>query len=969
MIDIRSFARIASHRRTITVGLSLLVVSSLAFAGRSEEPIPIAEVEQGEPVDFSRQILPILRSKCLACHNKSDAESDLALETPELILQGGYSGPAAVAGDSDASPLLQLAAKREEPTMPPEENEVGAEPLTSHELGLLKLWIEQGAQGGAGDSQERLQWQSLPPGMNPIYAVAVSPDGQFAAAGRANQVSVYHLPSQRFLGRLTDPELIDGQIYTRPGVAHLDMVQSLRFSPDGQTLASGGYRTVKLWRRTDQHPGRMLATVSKPTSAVATSGTNPMMAVGQENGDIRLLDLVTGTQTKRLTGRSAPVRAVSFSTDGVRLASASDDKTVRVWNIAKGMPVAEIPTSSPVHSICWLESDKFLVTGHADSIIRVWETAAVLASSSNAEQAAEQSGGPKPSQSLKGHSGPIAALAAVTPQSGRLLSGSEDGTVRLWELASGRQLRQMNHGGPVVDVGVRPDGTRFASASTNGTAQLWDAANGKQVAELTGDFRARINVEDRTRAVAIAKKIVEGTKDDLKSAKERQTAEDKNAQAAEDARKKAADELAAKTAAEKKTRQDKAAVEAALAEARAALEKAKKEDKPKAEQEIKVKEDELKKLADLVDKAGKARAAAEKALQSAEVTGERAKKAAERVAKAIPEVEAQVAAAEQQVQQSEAKLQEAKTQEAALIKPLHTVEFAPDGHTIATAGDTGAVYTWDAETGVPIATLTGHESPLLFVAFASTDEIVSLPRHGNVLTWGACPTWEFASQIGRVDDPIPLVDRVTALDFSSDGTLLATGGGEPSRNGELKIWDVREGKLLQEMPDAHSDTVLGVAFSPHGSRVASCGADRFAKIFTLETGELIRALEGHTHHVLDISWRADSRLLATAGADNVIKVWNPATGEQVRTITGFGKQVTAVRFLGETDHIIASCGDHSLHMKRVGDGRNVRSFGGASDYLHGAATSANGQIIAAGGQDSVLRIWRQDGQSVAAFEP
>src|SRR4029077_736890 len=95
-----------------------------------------------------------------------------------------------------------------------------------------------------------IAWQPLPAGINPIYAVAITADSQYAAASRANQIFLVHVPSRRELGRLTDPALLSGGIYKQPGVADLDLVQSLKFSPDGTWLASGGFRTVKLWRKT-----------------------------------------------------------------------------------------------------------------------------------------------------------------------------------------------------------------------------------------------------------------------------------------------------------------------------------------------------------------------------------------------------------------------------------------------------------------------------------------------------------------------------------------------------------------------------------------------------------------------------------------------------------------------------------------------------------------------------------------------
>ena len=131
----------------------------------------------------------------------------------------------------------------------PPPDEPDTQPLTPQELALIKLWIDQGATGevkGGGP----IVWQALPAGVNPIYSVALDADGQYAAAGRANQVFLHHIPSQRSLGRLTDPALMKkGGIYGKPGVAMLDLIQSMAFSPTQRLLAVGGYRTVKLWER------------------------------------------------------------------------------------------------------------------------------------------------------------------------------------------------------------------------------------------------------------------------------------------------------------------------------------------------------------------------------------------------------------------------------------------------------------------------------------------------------------------------------------------------------------------------------------------------------------------------------------------------------------------------------------------------------------------------------------------------
>jgi hypothetical protein len=234
---------VTRHLLLIALGLSPAVALGQAKPKEALKPIEIADVKHDGPVDFEKEILPIFRRNCLACHSATEAQSDLTLETPQSILKGGSEGPSVVAGKSAESLLLKLASRQKEPVMPPPDNDVKAKPLSSQELGLIKKWIDEGAKGDVKAANANIVWQPLPAGVNPIYAVALTSDGQYAAVARANQIFLYHIPSKRELGRLTDPELLKKGLYTAAGVADLDLIQSLKFSPDNTLLASGGFRS------------------------------------------------------------------------------------------------------------------------------------------------------------------------------------------------------------------------------------------------------------------------------------------------------------------------------------------------------------------------------------------------------------------------------------------------------------------------------------------------------------------------------------------------------------------------------------------------------------------------------------------------------------------------------------------------------------------------------------------------------
>ncbi|MFO0904163.1 MAG: c-type cytochrome domain-containing protein [Pirellulales bacterium] len=1051
-----------------------VVLFAAPAASRAEDkvqPISIADVKHEGPVDFEKEILPILRRSCLACHNATNKESDLVLESPAAILKGGGEGPSVVPGKPAESLLLQLAAHQKEPVMPPKGNDVKARNMTPEELGLLKLWIEQGAKGEVTGASAPIKWQSLPPGVTPIFAVAVTGDGQYAAAGRANQIFIYHVPSKREVGRLTDPALLTSGVYKNPGVAHLDLVQALDFNPAGDLLASGGYREVKLWRRQQNVKAAEFAGLEGAPRSLALSGDGKWAAIGDDAGKIKVYDVSNGQPSKVLAGHTGPVTGLRFTADNARLVSGSHDKTVRVWNLADGAPAGQFETAAPINALALVAEGKQIATGGADNVIRLWDYAAATAAEKPAEPL-------KPVKEIPGHGGPVTSLAILAANGAELVSGSADGTIRVWNVAQGNAVRQMNHGGPVEAIAVRADGQRIASVSANNSAKLWNATNGQQTFELKGDFRAKIKVDEVTRAVALAKRNVDTAKKDLDEANKRKTAEEENAKKSDEALKKADEDFKKKDEAAKQPVADKEAADKALAEATAAKTKAEEAKKaadeaaPKANEaltkakteldnankaatdaanaakaaaekfakateaakadannqgladaakaaekesqdaeakskaaaeaktaaettfqaadaakkaadEAKKKGDEefnkantaltqadqkVKQVTPVATKAVDEKNAADRALKAAQRGLERAKEAVVKATEALPMFDASVKQAEEGVKQAEANLEAEKKAAAEMEKPIRTVAFSPDGLTVATGGDDQMVHTWDVETGAPIERFQGQGANPSVLAYLANDRLLSGAANKTAVVWSTAIEWKLERTIGNPDMGDKFTDRVTALDFSPDGKVLATGGGEPSRSGEVKFWNVENGELISALKDPHSDTVFGLEFSPDGKIIASCGADRFVKLHQVADGKFVRSFEGHTHHVLGVSWRADGRVLASCGADTAIKVWDVRTGDQQRTIQGFGKEVTSIRFVADTDNVVASSGDKTVQLKNSANGGNAANLGGAGDYMYSAAATGDGKLIIGGGQDSVVRVWNANGQPFVSFE-
>ncbi len=312
-----------------------------------------------------------------------------------------------------------------------------------------------------------------------------------------------------------------------------------------------------------------------------------------------------------------------------------------------------------------------------------------------------------------------------------------------------------------------------------------------------------------------------------------------------------------------------------------------------------------------------------------------------------------------------------------IVKPVRALAIQSAAKLIA-VGRSNQIHLYDTEKYAFVKTLldpdlktadgkpakASHISLVESLAFSPDGKTLASGSFQEVFLWDVAT----AKIRLRIAD---FADRVTALAYSADGKYLATGGGAPTEDGELRLYSAADGKLVQEIKNAHSDTIFGISFSPDSTKIASCAADKFVKVFEVPGGKLLKSFEGHTHHVLDVSWKPDGKTLASAGADADVKLWDYEKGEQLRTIKqAHAKQVTRLVFVEKTPNFVTVGGDSGVKLWGSDSGSNQRNYNGNTDFLYALAVGDDGKLIAVGGEAGTVRVYKTETpQAVATLIP
>ena len=493
---------------------------------------------------------------------------------------------------------------------------------------------------------------------------------------------------------------------------------------------------------------------------VVFSKDGKRLASASDDQTVKVWDATSGQQVLTLRGHTSRVNSVSFSPDGKRLASASGSigqlGELKIWDATNGQATLELKGhTSPVNSVVFSPAGSRLASGSGDigqpGELIVWDAASA-----------------QPTFILKGLTSPINSVA-FSPDGKRLASASDDDTLTVWDAVSGQKtLTLRGHSGPVNSVSFSPDGERLTSASLDGTVKVWDSTGGEQKLSLHGHLSA-------ITSVAFS---VDGKK--LASASRDQTVKLWDAANGQEIRtlKGHTDEVMCVAFS------------------------------PDGKRLASASFDQTVKVWDTTT--------GQETLTLNGHTGIVSSVAFSADGKRLASASDDHSGGDDH----SAKVWNATSGQQTLALKGHTdyvtsVAFSPDGTRLASASRDRTVKLWNATNGHETLTLKGHTDEVMCVAFSPDGKrLASVSRDYLVKLWDISSRQGTLTLKGHTDE-------VMCVAFSPDGKRLASA----SRDRTVKVWDATSGQEALTLR-AHNGGVTSLAFSPDGKRLASAGQGR-----------------------------------------------------------------------------------------------------------------------------------------------
>lgn len=611
-----------------------------------------------------------------------------------------------------------------------------------------------------------------------------------------------------------------------------------------------------------------------------------------------------------------------------------------------------------VEAVTFSSDSAILVAAGEDQTIRLWDRATG-----------------KEIRQLTGHRGPVTAVA-LSPDGKTLASASRDQTLILWEMATGKELgRCAGHQGEVWSVVFSPDGKALLSGGQDRTVRVWDARMGKEIRQLQGSkggvSSLALSPDGKTLATASSERGQGGAGLDLPIRLW-------DVDAGKEVRQLSGHQSVITSVVFSPDGKGLAAASSELGPAgpvptiRLWSVVTGEEDKQWTLQGTNLLRvafaPDGKNLAAVVLSTTKADLAPNFTVRLLDAdNGAEVKRLGTFPFKvsclAFSSDGKQLAAGGGNKVLSLWELATGKALHEEGSHQLHvtSVAFSPDGKTLFSASYDATIRAWDVATGKETLRFNGHEGMVRSIAVSRDGKL--LVSGGGTLSntrEKSLRLWDVATGKER-DWATKGLGLVSMVAFSGDGKTVATAGAlvEKLTIGQvIQLWDVDTGKEICSIPMPGGGGYT-IALSPDGKTLATAGAgkDHWIRLWDTGTRKECGRCEGHEAEVLCLAFSADGRTLASAGRDRTIRLWETATGKERGKLEGHKDPVNAVVFAPDGQRLASGSSDRTIRLWDVATGKEVLRRTGHESGIKALGFSPDGTRLATGSFDTTILVW------------